>query len=79
MKETSKQLLKNLLYTIDGGENENITLAIKLYCFHNDVNEYEFTQKVEDMRSRIFNRTWSAYSKPNIHETIEMEIEMLLK
>lgn len=79
MKEVSKKLLKNLLNNIDGSENEDISLAIKLYCFHNEVDEYEFVNKVNDMRKRIFNRTWSAYSKPSIYETIEMEIEDLIK
>lgn len=46
MREKSKELLKNLLVERKLFLNQNVFLAIDLYCELNDIDQYKFMDKL---------------------------------
>lgn len=79
MKDTSKKLLKSIL--IQKGydlNNEDVALAIDIYCKANNVNKIEFMIKVRDIRKKIYDRKWTEGTMQLFHNLHYVYAESLL-
>lgn len=78
MKNASKELLRELLYSLGLSSNDSLVeLATKLYCGLHEIDEMEFRKRVRQTYEKFSNRIW--YATDDYYELLGLYINQLLE